>query len=462
VKLAFLVPSLRLSGGLNVVVEHGSRLARDHGFDVTMVITHHQGEEPWPYDGLAHVRVVDLDDVTGESFDLAVATWWDTVARLPDLDVKRCAYFVQSLEDRFFTEDDPQAALAGLTYRLGLPVITEARWIADVFAATSPDVPCWYVRNGINKDIFPEQEMVEPRPTGPLRILVEGNLDDHVKGVPEALEAVARMTEPAQVTVVAARSTGAPAGTEVIGPLSQRELSEVMAHTDVVLKLSRVEGMSGPPLEAFHRGATCVLTPVTGHDEYLQHGWNGLLTGWDDPGGTARQLDLLSVDRRLLHFLRTNAAATARAWPGWDQATTIMAGALRAAAVVPGPDIQALAPLLREVRYQVARSSRRIHRLKEKVLADSVHIHKLKEGWRSAGERVQELSELNEAFSHRALGAEDRLARVDTMLAHLEHSRWIRLLEALEAPVRRTRPGMGSVRNRISATRTVAAGDDGS
>ena len=91
----------------------------------------------------------------------------------------------------------------------------------------------------------------------------------------------------------------------------------LMAHTDVVLKLSRVEGMSGPPLEGFHRGATCILTPVTGHDEYLQHGWNGLLTGWDDPDGTARQLDLLARDRHLLHFLRTNAAATARAWPGW-------------------------------------------------------------------------------------------------------------------------------------------------
>ena len=35
-KVAFLVPSLRLSGGLNVVVEHGSRLARHHGFDVTI------------------------------------------------------------------------------------------------------------------------------------------------------------------------------------------------------------------------------------------------------------------------------------------------------------------------------------------------------------------------------------------------------------------------------------------
>lgn len=458
-KVAFLVPSLRLSGGLNVVVEHGSRLASDHDFDVTMVVTHHQGETPWPYDGLRHVRVVDLDDLTGETFDLAIATWWDTVVHLPDVDAKRFAYFVQSLEDRFFTEDDPQAALAGLTYRLGLPVITEAQWIAAIFEAVTPEVPCWYVRNGVNKDIFPEQGAVEPNTRGPLRILVEGNLHDHVKGVPEAVEAVRRMSEPAELTVVAANRSGPRVPATVIGPLTQPELSDLMVRTDVVLKLSRVEGMSGPPLEGFHRGATCVLTPVTGHDEYLQHGWNGLLTGWDDPDGTARQLDLLAKDRHLLHFLRTNAAATARAWPGWDQAATMMAGVLAAAAAGPGPDMATLAPLLRESRYQIARNSRIRHRLKAKVEADRLHIAKTEAGWRAAGTRVQELSDANEMVLHRALDAEDRLGQVDAVLAGIERSRWLRLLAAVEAPVRRSRPGLGTVQDRVSDARRVANRD---
>jgi len=450
VKVAFLAPSLRLSGGLNVVVEHGSRPAADHGFDVTMAITHHPGEDPWPYDGLSRVRVADLDDIRGEQFDLAVATWWDTVAHLSTVDAKHVAYFVQSLEDRFFVDGDPRGQLAGLTYRLRLPVITEARWIADVFALAAPDVPCWYVRNGINKDIFPEQDDVEPRPSGPLRILIEGNVDDHIKGIPEALDAVRRMTEPAEVTIVAAKGASEPVSATVIGPLTQRELSDVMSQTDVVLKLSRVEGMSGPPLEAFHRGATCVLTPVTGHDEYLQHGWNGLLTGWDDPIGTARQLDLLARDRRLLHFLRTNAAATARTWPGWDQAATMMAGALRAAAACSGPDMAAIAPLLAESRYQISRSSRIRHGLKAKVAADAEHITKLEDGWRAAGARMQELSELSAV-------QESRLTLIDATLADLERSRWLRLLEVVEGPVRRSRPGLGSVRSRIHDARAVAA-----
>ncbi len=83
--------------------------------------------------------------------------------------------------------------------------------------------------------------------------------------------------------------------------------------------------MFGPPLEGFHRGATCVVTPVTGHEEYVEHGWNGLLTDWEDLRGTARQLDLLARDRELLHFLRSNALETARAWPSWEQSSQFMA-----------------------------------------------------------------------------------------------------------------------------------------
>ena len=40
--------------------------------------------------------------------------------------------------------------------------------------------------------------------------------------------------------------------------------------------------MFGPPLEGFHQGATCVTTEVTGHEEYVEHGYNALVCDWDD------------------------------------------------------------------------------------------------------------------------------------------------------------------------------------
>ena len=152
------------------------------------------------------------------------------------------------------------------------------------------------------------------------------------------------MSEPSHLTaVIPDREAAGDVDADVsLGAVPQDELAEIYSKTDVVLKLSRVEGMFGPPLEGFHRGATCVVTPVTGHEEYVEHGWNGLVTEWDDLRGTARLLDLLARDRRYLHFLRSNALATARAWPSWEQSSMFMAGALRAdrAGTAAGPELE--------------------------------------------------------------------------------------------------------------------------
>ena len=127
----------------------------------------------------------------------------------------------------------------------------------------------------------------------------------------------------------------------------------------MVLKLSRIEGMFGPPLEGFHCGATCVVTPVTGHDEYVVHGWNGLVTEWDDVRGTARLLDLLARDRRYLHFLRANALETAQSWPSWEQSSTFMAAALSAIRRSPPPRSGARAGTLLASEAQAAAASMR-------------------------------------------------------------------------------------------------------
>jgi glycosyltransferase involved in cell wall biosynthesis len=187
----------------------------------------------------------------------------------------------------------------------------------------------------------------------PLRVLIEGNPDVWFKRVHEAALAARQMTEPKHVTLV----SGMPGDVAGLGVdrfltgLSHAEMAGLYAESDVLLKLSSVEGMFGPPLEAFHKGATCVVAPVTGHDEYVVHGWNALVADWDDPNGTARLLDLLARDRRLLTFLRANALDTARAWPGWEQQGQLMAMALRRiAASEPPPAAPAMARLMADAR----------------------------------------------------------------------------------------------------------------
>jgi glycosyltransferase involved in cell wall biosynthesis len=324
VKVAFLVNDLQLSGGIGVVVQHARQLATRHGFDVTLVLAREQ-DQP-------HLHVASLAEArAARRFDVAIATWWETTYALFTVPAERYAFFVQSLEDRFYAADQPERIGASLTLDLPVSFITEARWIANTLAAVRPDAPCFYVRNGIDKDTFVSPASISVHlPQRPLHILVEGHRSVWFKRVEESLYAVGAMRQPRHVTLVSGEGAavpGAPADA-ILGPLSHPEMAALYAETDVVLKLSTVEGMFGPPLEGFHMGATCVVTEVTGHEEYVEHGWNGLLCDWDDPSGTARALDRLARDRRELHFLRTNALATARAWPGWEQAGQFMALAL--------------------------------------------------------------------------------------------------------------------------------------
>jgi glycosyltransferase involved in cell wall biosynthesis len=355
-KVAFLVNDLQLSGGIGVVVRHARGLVADHGFDVSLVLVRDWDLPHWSgYDDLPHLHVISLEDARDQRFDVAVATWWETMFSLFKVPAKRYAYFVQSLEDRFYEPDNAERMGAALTLDLPVAFITEARWIQRTLAELRPDAPCHLVRNGVDKDVFATPDRLEPNVAEPLRILIEGDPTVWFKGVKEAAQAAMAVSQPRRVTVVTGRPEALEVGVDrVVTHVPHREMAALYADTDVVLKLSRVEGMFGPPLEGFHMGATCVTTEVTGHDEYIEHGHNALLVDWDDRTGTTRQLALLAKDRRLLHELRCNALATARGWPDWRQSTQFMALALGRIALSQEPSAaSAAAAMMADLRSGV-------------------------------------------------------------------------------------------------------------
>jgi glycosyltransferase involved in cell wall biosynthesis len=356
VKVAFLVNDLQLSGGVGVIVAHARRLRDRHGMHISLVLARESAAPHWGHEALEGLPVVSLAEARREHHDLAISTWWETAYSLFEVPADRHASFVQSLEDRFYRAGSREQLEARLALDLPVSFVTEARWIAATLADVRPEAPCHLVPNGIDKRVFASPPTVSLRGDGPLRVLVEGYAHVWFKGVNEAIDVVRRMREPRHLTVITPRRDGLDArgADRVVGPLSQRALAALYAESDVLVKLSRVEGMYGPPLEAFHMGATCVTTEVTGHDEYIRHGVNALVCDWDDPDGTARLLDLLARDRALLERLRAGALDTARAWPGWDEAGDVMAEALRAIRrdppPVPGP---AAARLLADARAAI-------------------------------------------------------------------------------------------------------------
>jgi glycosyltransferase involved in cell wall biosynthesis len=411
VKVAFLVNDLQLSGGIGVVVQHALQLARHHSFEVALVLVREQDDPHWDYVPLQELEILSFPQACDEHFDVAVATWWETTYSLFDIPAERYAYFVQSLEDRFYEYGAAERLGAGLTLDLPVAFITEASWIAGTLAQLRPDALCVLVRNGIDKHTFAVPEDVDVRIGEPLRVLVEGNPRSWFKHVHDAIEVAGAMREPHHLTVVCGDRVGLGEvrADRIVGPLTSEEMATLYGECDVLLKLSSVEGMYGPPLEAFHRGATCVTTEVSGFDEYVEHGWNALTCGWDDRDGTARALDLLARDRRLLHFLRTNALHTARGWPDWHQQGALMALALRRIRAAPSPGGVGAARALAS------------------DLSAGVHLY------------AAHVHERNEYAQQARLVARLRAHPVMAWAKRVRNRRWAR---ALTWPLRRLAPGM--------------------
>jgi hypothetical protein len=86
----------------------------------------------------------------------------------------------------------------------------------------------------------------------------------------------------------------------------------IYSSCDVLLKMSRVEGFFGPPLEMMACGGTAVTTRVTGYDEYIVDGYNALTVEIGDHEGAQKLLKRLIEDRTLLKMLKENGRKTAQ------------------------------------------------------------------------------------------------------------------------------------------------------
>ncbi len=321
-KICFLVGSVALSGGTYVILQHASYL-RDQGYEVTLAV-----QEPFDrhtfswHDRTDRLRIVPFIEGQGEHFDLVVATWWKTALELFTFHAPRYAYFVQSIESRFYPDqEEPLRKLVDATYRLPVSYVTEASWIVRYLKESfHQDVSL--VRNGIRKDIYTmEGRSLETRCQGRPRVLVEGHFGVPFKNTALAIH-VARKAGASDIWVM----TGSPVDwipgvSRVFSRVPIHKTPEIYRSCDILLKLSTVEGMFGPPLEMFHCGGTALVFDVSGHEEYIRANDNAIVIKDRNINHAISELRRLLSDQERLLTLQHKAGETARAWPGWAQSS---------------------------------------------------------------------------------------------------------------------------------------------
>lgn len=290
-RIAYIIADAQLCGGVAVVCQHVNRLAR-RGFDTCIVSTAGADRIDW-FPGQT-VPVYPLARIPS-GIDIGVATWWETTHDLYRLDIPRKFYFVQSDETRFYDENRYERVFARDSYRFDFEFMTEARWIQrwlkDNFGKDAH-----YVPNGIDPDIFHKAEPLELKGDKP-RVLIEGPADMPSKGVAEAFQAVKGLG--CEVWYVNYRGGPDPSWKpdRYFFAVSMSEMKRVYSSCDILLKLSTVEGASGPPLEMMSCGGVCVVSRVTGMDEAIVDGENALIVEPGDVEGARRAVTRLIDDR---------------------------------------------------------------------------------------------------------------------------------------------------------------------
>jgi glycosyltransferase involved in cell wall biosynthesis len=268
------------------------------------------------------LKWITFDDARNMQFEVAIATFWRTVYELKRVSAKTYAYFVQSIESRFYPEAEaPLRKLAEATYLLPPKIITEAKWIKE-YLEERYYRSSFLVRNGIRKQIFAPhgQKYAEPEP-GKLRLLIEGHVDVPFKNVRRTIE-IARRSNADEIWLLTATPIARYPGVhKVFSQVPVFDTAKIYRSCDAILKLSYVEGMSMPPLEMFHCGGTAITYRVTGDDEYIRHGRNALVA---DPGNeqqVIKHINALKSDPDLLRSLKLGAIRTAEKWPDWSKSS---------------------------------------------------------------------------------------------------------------------------------------------
>lgn len=317
-KCIFTLGSPNIGGGTFVIFEHATRMAMA-GEEVYIVTDRKILAEEYSWHAQAHLlNWVTYDEIKNVKFDIAIATWWRTVYELYRVNAEKYLYFVQSIESKFYDNNEiGLQMLAEMTYMLGMKVITEATWIKEYLEKYG--IESRLVLNGIRKDIYTLEGETYDKCKG-LRVLIEGPVDVAFKNVPKTIELVNRSKADEIWLLTSSKVNSYDGVDKVFSQIPPKECAKIYRSCDVIVKLSYVEGMFGPPLEMFHCGGTAIVYDVTGHDEYIKHEKNAIVVKTDDENEVINSINKLK-DKKTLDKLKAGAKQTALEWISWEESS---------------------------------------------------------------------------------------------------------------------------------------------
>lgn len=329
-KIAYIIPSTGVGGGLAVIIQHANRLIK-RGYDVLLISVDGKDKIDWIKCSAQVVPLGTQDQYYFKNIDILIATYYDTVQFLEKLDSKRKLYFVQSDERRFFEMDQTkEIKRVENTYKSNYEFFTEAiwiqKWLKDEF-----NKDAYYVPNGLDTNLFKKTKPLKEKGKRK-RVLIEGPIDIWFKGMYDAYYAVKDLDVELWIVSTAGKPPTYWRYDKFFSCVPISKMAEVYSSCDFLLKMSRVEGFFGPPLEAMSCGCIPIVTNVTGYDEYIKDGENALVINIGDTDSAKKAIIRLMKDSSLREKLKKNGYKTAQEW-NWERSIDLLEKAIKRAPI---------------------------------------------------------------------------------------------------------------------------------
>ena len=311
--IGFFLPSLQISGGVYVALKHAIFL-KEEGWDVDLIVPNEK-YDLFEFEG-HKLNIISLNKIKiNAQYDIVVATLFTTFFEIVKYyKAKNHYYLVQGYETDILNYDNKLRISSEKTYSFHFDIkyITISKWCQS-WLLEKYDKNSSYAPNGIDFDNikYHMRNLWKKK----IRILIEGDSSLYYKNVDESFKIVEKLDKK-KFEIWYLSYKGKPKYWYYVDKFFNRipheKVNQIYYESDILLKSSKLESFSYPPLEMMATGGYSIVVPNEGNKEFLKDRENCIFYKSGDINEAIKAIQTLISDKKLQEHLFRKGIETAR------------------------------------------------------------------------------------------------------------------------------------------------------